>query len=118
MKEEATGTVVLRWVRRDATLRVPAPTEGRYRLTFRAVTVFSTVENTIEVSVNGASAGTFTARAFDLANPTLTILDASLRAGGNEVRLRSKGEETRLGETDDRTPAYGLVVPIQVERVP
>ena len=116
-KEEA-GAATLRWVRRDAALRVSAPDAGRYQLTFRPFTVFSTVENTVEVSVNGQAAGTFSTHAFDLTHPTPTMLAASLRAGDNDVRLHSRGAEVRLSDTDDRLAAYGLVVPLTVERLP
>ena len=117
-KEEADPKGVLRWVRRDAALRINAPAEGRYRLTFRPFTVFSTVENTIEVSVNGQPAGTFSTRAFDLSNPTPTTLEAPLHAGDNTVGLHSRGAENPMSKTDDRLVAYGLLVPVMVERAP
>ncbi len=117
-KDEASPVAVIRWVRRDARLRVDAPAEGHYRLTFRAFTVFSSVENAIEVSVNDQPAGSFPTRIFDLEHPTVTTLEVSLHAGGNAVRLHSKGPENRMSDTDDRMMAYGLVVPIMVERAP
>ena len=117
-KEEASPTATLRWVQQNAALRVIAPTEGHYRLTFRPFTVFSTVENTIEVSANGQPTGSFSTRVFDLSNPTPATVEVPLRAGDNDLRLHSKGPENRMSDTDDRMVAYGLVVPIVVERAP
>ena len=117
-KEEVNPTATIRWVRRDAALSVSVPAAGRYRLTFKPFTVFSTTENTIEVNVNGQGAGSFSTRAFDVANPVPTILPVTLRAGGNAVRLHSRGAEIKLGESDDRMAAYGLVVPPTVDPAP
>ena len=117
-KEEASPAATLRWVRQDAAFHLVAPAEGRYRLTFRPFTVFSTVENTIGIRVNEQPAGSFSTRFFDVTQPVPTVVEVSLRAGDNELRLHSKGPEVRLGENDDRLAAYGLVMPILVERVP
>ena len=117
-KEEASPAATLRWVQQNAALRVVVPTEGRYRLTFRPFTVFSTVENTIDANVNGLPAGSFSTRLFDPANPVPTTLEVPLRAGDNDVHLHSREPEKRLGESDDRMAAFGLVVPVGVERVP
>ncbi len=117
-KEEASPASALRWVQGNAALSVNVPAEGRYRLTFRPFTVFTATENTIEISVNGTPGGSFTTRVFDTANPAPATVDLSLRAGDNDLRLHSKGPEKRLGDTDARTPAYGLVVPVTVERAP
>ncbi len=117
-KQEATPTAVLRWVRRDAALRMEVPAAGRYRLTFRPFTVYTNVENSIEVSVGEQSAGRFSARAFDLAHPVPVSVEAELRAGGNDLRLHSTGAETRLSPDDERQAAFGLVLPITVEKIP
>ncbi len=117
-KEEANPTAVIRWVRRDAALRVNAPADGHYRLTFKPFTVFSTTENTVEVSVNGQAVGSFSTKAFDVATPVPTTLPVTLRAGGNDVRLHSRGAEIKLAADDDRQAAYGLVVPTTVSPAP
>ncbi len=117
-KEEASAAATLRWVRRDASLRVNAPAEGRYQLTFRPFTVFSTVENTVGVSVNGQPTGSFSTRAYDVPNSAPVAVTASLHAGDNTVELRSQGAEHRMSDSDDRQVAYGLMMPVKVERAP
>ena len=117
-KEEVGAEVTLRWVRQNSAMRIDAPSEGRYKLTFRPFTVFSTVANTVEVSVNGQAAGSFTMNSFNLSNLTPITLETSLHAGSNDVRLHSKGAENRMSDSDDRVVAYGLAVPVTVERIP
>lgn len=118
-KEEAFAPAsALRWVRQDAALRVQVPGDGRYRLTFRPFTVFSKVENVIEVSVGGQSVGKFSTHASDMSAAVPTPLEVSLHAGSNEVNLHSTQPEVRLGENDDRPAAFGLLLPVGVERLP
>ena len=61
-KEEASPNSTLRWVQGNAALRIVAPAGGRYRLTFRPFTVFTTVEDTVDLSVNGQPAGSFSTK--------------------------------------------------------
>ena len=117
-KEEAGATATFRWVRRDASLHINAPTEGRYQLTFRPFTVFSTVENTVAVSVSGQLAGSFSTRAYDVPNSAPVAVTVPLHAGDNPVELSSQGAEHRMSDSDDRQVAYGLMMPLKVERAP
>ena len=117
-KEESSPTANLRWVQQDAVLDVVVPADGRYRLTFRPITVFSSVANTITINVAGARAGEISTQGFDLAHPMLAPAEVTLHSGENELRLHSERPEVKLGEQDDRTAAYGLVLPITIEPVP
>lgn len=117
-KEEVTGKGLIRWVRQKASLTLNAPSDGKFEVTFRTVTVFSPTENTIEVSVNGQSAGTVSTHTFDFASPQATKLSIPLHQGGNAITLRSDSTEKKLSPDDDRTPAFGLVLPLTVEKAP
>lgn len=115
-KEEATGSGSFRWVRQSASLTINAPEDGNFEVTFQPVTVFSPAENVIAISANGQPAGTVSTHAFDLANPPGARLNIPLKKGENVIALKSDSAEKRLSPDDDRTPAFGLVLPLTVKR--
>ena len=118
-KEEVLAPkTVLRWVGQEAVLRVDAPSDGQYRITFRPFTVFSMEEDIIEMKVNGQSAGKFSTKAFSVGDAIPTPVEVTLRAGGNDIALHSTRPVARLGENDERVAAFGLLLPITVEPVP
>lgn len=116
-QEDLTPTVALRWAHQDTIVHVDVPTDGRYQLTFRAFTVFSMLENTIEITIGDQPAGKFATHAFDLAEAVPTPVQLTLHAGGNDLHLHSTRPEARLGENDERLAAYGILLPVTLEPV-
>lgn len=117
-KEEAASGGSFRWARQTANLTIDAPSEGTFEITLKPVTVFSAAENTIEVSVGGRIAGTVSTHTFDLSNPQVSRLRVNLKQGPNAIGLKSSGPEVRLGVDDERSPAFGLVLPVTVGKAP
>jgi hypothetical protein len=117
-KAEVTPKHTHRWVQQQATLRIQAPDAGNYRLTFKPFTAFTPAETVIEVGVNGKTAGTIATNTFDLDNIPPVNLEVEFIAGENNVTLKSNRPDVRLGNNDPRTVAFGLILPIKVERLP
>ena len=86
--------------------------------TLKSFTVFSPAETVIEISVNGQAAGSVATKPFDLDKIPATSLNVSLRAGSNDIVLKSNRPEVSLGEKDPRTVSFGLILPVKVERLP
>ncbi len=117
-KDEVTPQGTLRWVRQQAVMTVNAPAAGKYRLTFRPITVFSPIEAVIAVNVNGQASGTIAAQGSDIANAPARSVDLALQAGANEIVLKTDRPEIRLSESDERVAAFGVVLPVAVEALP
>lgn len=118
-KEETLApTAKLRWAYQDAVLRLNAPRNGQYRVTFLPFTVFSMEKTTVALKVNGQPAGQFSTKAFAVDDVKPTSVKVTLRAGGNEVALHSDRPLARLGEDDERVASFGLLLPVTVEPVP
>lgn len=114
--EKIEASTTLRWAHQTAALQVQVPVDGRYRLIIQAVTVFSPLENVIEVSCQGQKVGNVSTHTFDFTHPAAQRLELSLRAGRNDITLKSNQPEVRLGVSDERTASFGLLLPIKVEK--
>lgn len=111
-----TGTH-FRWARRKAEMILRAGKAGPHRLVLRPITAFTSVPTRLSLSLAGRAVGEVVFETCDfLAAPARTV-EVTLAEGENRLTLETDREETVFGSTDPRTPGFGLLLPMQLERV-